>query len=131
MIEQRLTRDQVVDQEFRQRILIRLVEEPAKQKQANQQRQNGGDQSRSKLNRFRNDRVTVALGSDLSPLMLEGVSLLVDARAFDLNLAMQFKVFGPAPRVRFHQSLSGFEDLSVVGFDQPVLIRLPVGAFLG
>src|SRR5580700_1350205 len=116
MIEQRLTRDQVVDQEFRQRILIRLVEEPAKQKQANQQRQNGGDQSRSKLNRFRNDRVTVALGSDLSPLMLEGVSLLVDARAFDLNLAMQFKVFGPAPRVRFHQ---------------PVLIRLPVGAFLG
>ncbi len=67
----------------------------------------------------------------MSPLLLQGIALLIDVGAFDLDLAMQCEVFGAALGVGFDQPIRGLDDLSVVGLDEPVLLGLALGAFLG
>ena len=84
-----------------------------------------------RLNRFGDDRIPIALPGDLSSLLLQGIALLIDARAFGLDLSMQFDVFRAALRVRFDESFGGLEHLAVVGLNQPVLLGLAIGAFDG
>ena len=74
-----MLRDQVFDQHVRDRVLVGAMKQPAEQKQAEEQGQNRGNDGGSPLNRLGDNRVAVALLCDLSPLLLQGIALLVDA----------------------------------------------------
>jgi hypothetical protein len=66
------------------------VKQSAQQDQANKQRQNGRDQARDRLNGFRDNRIPNALLGDLTAFVLQGITLLIDARTLRLDLPMQF-----------------------------------------
>ena len=61
----------------------------------------------------------------------QGISLLIDARAFGLKALLKLDVLAARLGLGFDKLLRRIDDLLVVGLDEPILFRLAVEALAG
>jgi hypothetical protein len=124
--QERLLRYQLFDQDFCHRFVVGPVKQPAKQIHADSQRQDGRDQAGHRQDRFGDDRVTIPPVGNRPALLLERIALLVNVGVLRFDLLVQFDVILAALGVGFDEPLCGVDHLLVIGFNQPVLLRLAV-----